>query len=151
MASRPPNRNARIKTRSVQSERSPSIKPAILRPARPPADARASFRGASAMPQIIGAGTYANNRTLAVSSTGLGEYVMRVVATKEMSDLMELASKSVGEATELVRKKIEDMGGSIGVVAIDRNGNIAMPFSGDGMYRGYALANGKVAIKIFRE
>jgi L-asparaginase / beta-aspartyl-peptidase len=100
---------------------------------------------------IVGAGTYANNRTLAVSSTGLGEYVMRVVAAKEMSDLMEMTGVPVEEATERVRRKIEEMGGSIGVVAIDAKGRIAMPFSGDGMYRGYARNGGAVTVKIYRE
>ena len=71
---------------------------------------------------LVGAGTYANNETLAVSSTGLGEHVMRTVAAKEMSDLMALVRLSVAEATERVRKKIADSGGSIGVIAIDRTG-----------------------------
>ena len=98
---------------------------------------------------MIGAGTYANNETLAVSSTGLGEYVLRVVATKEMSDLMALAGLSVSEATEKGRKKIADMGGSIGVVAIDRQGTIAVPFSGDGMYRGHASGDDAVVVQIY--
>lgn len=100
---------------------------------------------------IIGAGTYANNESLAVSSTGLGEYVLRLGATKEASDLMAIGGRSVGEATEIVRAKLEKMGGSIGMVAIDRHGTIATPFTGSGMYRAWALSDGTVTVKIYRD
>ena len=100
---------------------------------------------------IPGAGTYASNESLAVSSTGLGEYVLRLGSTKEASDHMTIGGKSVTEATEIVRAKLEKMGGSIGMVAIDRKGVVAMPFSGDGMYRAYVLSDGKPVVKIYRE
>jgi len=100
---------------------------------------------------IIGAGTYASNESLAVSSTGLGEFVLRLGSTKEASDLMTIGGKGVGEATEIVRAKIEKMGGSVGMVAIDRRGTIAMPFTGDGMYRAFALSDGKVTVQIYRD
>jgi beta-aspartyl-peptidase (threonine type) len=100
---------------------------------------------------IIGAGTYANNATLAVSSTGLGEYVLKLVATKEMSDLMEFRGLSLEDATSAVVRKISAMGGGIGVVAVDRKGNVAMPFADDGMYRGFVRADGKVVVQIYRE
>jgi L-asparaginase / beta-aspartyl-peptidase len=64
---------------------------------------------------------------------------------------MALADLSVAEATERVRKKIESMGGSIGVVAIDRRGAIAMPFTGDGMYRASASGDDAIAVTIYRE
>lgn len=100
---------------------------------------------------IIGAGTYANNATLAVSSTGLGEYVMRLVAAKDMSDLMEYRGLSLAVATRTVNDKIVKMGGGVGVVALDAQGNVAMPFSGDGMYRGVVRGDGRPVIQIYRE
>lgn len=98
---------------------------------------------------IIGAGTYANNATLAVSSTGLGEYVMRLVAAKDMSDLMEYRGLSLDAATRTVVGKITAMGGGIGVIAIDAKGNVAMPFAGDGMYRGTIRDDGKPVVQIY--
>jgi beta-aspartyl-peptidase (threonine type) len=100
---------------------------------------------------IIGAGTYAKNSTLAVSSTGLGEYVIRVGATKTMSDLIEYKGYSLDEATNAVLKIIEDMGGSIGVVAVDTKGNVSMPFSSNGMYRGYVRQDGNYVVHIYAE
>ncbi len=98
---------------------------------------------------IIGAGTYAKNSTLAASSTGLGEYVIRVGGTKTMSDLIEYRGYSLDRATTTVRDIIRDMGGSIGIVAIDRHGNVSMPYSGDGMYRGYVRAGGEIVVRIY--
>lgn len=100
---------------------------------------------------IIGAGTYAKNSTLAVSSTGLGEYVIRVGGTKTMSDLIEYKDYSLDEATNAVLKIIEDMGGSIGVVAVDAEGNVSMPFSGSGMKRGYVRQDGNYNVYIYGE
>lgn len=100
---------------------------------------------------VIGAGTYAKNSTLAVSSTGLGEYVIRVGGTKTMSDLIEYNGMSLDEATNTVKKMIQDMGGAIGVVAIDKQGNISMPFSGEGMYRGYVRQDGDYVVRIYRD
>lgn len=100
---------------------------------------------------IIGAGTYAKNATLAVSSTGLGEYVIRIAGTKTMSDLMEYKGASLDEATNSVKRMIEDMGGSIGAVAIDRDGNVSMPYSGEGMYRGHVRQDGRYVVRIYAE
>ncbi len=100
---------------------------------------------------IIGAGNYANNRTLAVSSTGLGEYVLRRVSTKDMSDLMEYRGYTLKQATQSGADAIMEMGGGIGVVAIDAQGNIAMPYSGDGMYRGYVRDDGEIVVHIYRD
>ena len=90
-------------------------------------------------------------RTLAVSSTGLGEYVIRIAGTKTMSDLMEYKGLSLDEATNAVKGMIEDMGGSIGAVGIDRNGNVSMPYSGDGMYRGHVRQDGKYVVQIYAD
>jgi beta-aspartyl-peptidase (threonine type) len=100
---------------------------------------------------IIGAGTYAKNSTLAASSTGLGEYVIRVGGTKTMSDLIEYKNYTLDEATNAVRKTIEDMGGSIGVVAVDAKGHVSMPFSANGMYRGYVRQDGNFVVHIYAE
>ena len=100
---------------------------------------------------IIGAGTYANNATLAVSSTGLGEYVIRVVGTKDMSDLMEYKGLGMEEAMRTVMRKISDMGGAISAVAVGADGSVAMPYSGDGMYRGYVREDGNYVIRIYDE
>ncbi len=100
---------------------------------------------------IIGAGTYANNATLAVSSTGLGEHVIRVVATKTMSDLMQYEGMSVDEATRAVIGQVAEMGGSISVVAVDQDGSVTMPYSGDGMYRGFVREDGVYEVRIYEE
>ncbi|MCH8011215.1 MAG: isoaspartyl peptidase/L-asparaginase [Candidatus Marinimicrobia bacterium] len=101
---------------------------------------------------IIGAGTYANNRTCAVSGTGQGEYFMRSLVSYDISVLMEYRNMSLNEATEeVVMKKLVKLGGSGGVIAIDKDGNVAMPFNTEGMYRGYVDSNGKVIVKIYRE
>lgn len=100
---------------------------------------------------IIGAGTYANNNTLAASSTGLGEYVIRVVSTKLMSDLMEYAGLTADEAVARAMRKIVDMGGGVGVVAVDKDGGVVMRYSGDGMYRGYVRESGDYVVHIYEE
>ncbi len=99
---------------------------------------------------IIGAGTYANNLTCAVSATGHGEYFIRSVATHTIHALMAYKKMSLQEATEAVLKQIEEMGGSGGVIAVDRQGHIAMPFTTEGMYRGYITADGQAVVKIYR-
>lgn len=101
---------------------------------------------------IIGAGTYANNNTCAVSCTGHGEYFIRLSVAHDISALMEYKGLSVEQAcNELIHKKLPAMGGEGGVIAIDKNANIAMPFNTDGMYRGYIKEDGKAVIKIFKD
>lgn len=101
---------------------------------------------------IIGAGTYANNQTCAVSATGTGEYFIRSVVAYDISALMEYKKLSLKEAADIVvMKKVAKLGGTGGIIAIDKDGNIAMPFNTSGMYRGYADANGKTVVEIFKE
>ena len=101
---------------------------------------------------IIGAGTYANNATCAISCTGWGEFFIRLVVAKTASDLMEYKGWSLKQATdEMIMKKVPQLGGDGGLIAVDKNGNIAMPFNTAGMYRGYIKADGKAVVKIYEE
>jgi len=87
---------------------------------------------------VIGAGTYANNKTCAVSSTGYGEYFIRLAVAHHISAMMEYAAYSLEAAADtVVMKKLPQLGGDGGIIALDRQGNIAMTFSSAGMYRGY--------------
>ncbi len=100
---------------------------------------------------IIGAGTYANNATCAVSCTGWGEYFIRLVVAKSVSDLMEYKGISVQEASdEMIMKKVPALGGNGGLIALDKNGNFSMSFNTPGMYRGYITAEGKVVVEIYK-
>lgn len=100
---------------------------------------------------IIGAGTYADNNTAAVSATGIGEYVMRVLGTKRVCDLMEHRGLSVDEAAEQARQEMEDMGGSISFIALDAQGEISMRYSGRGMYRGFIRQGEEPVVHIYEE
>lgn len=101
---------------------------------------------------IIGAGTYANNATCAVSCTGWGEFFIRLVMAKSISDMMEYGKISLqNAANEMVMKRLPAMQGDGGLIAVDKNGNIALPFCTEGMYRGYIDRDGKMEIKIYKE
>jgi beta-aspartyl-peptidase (threonine type) len=100
---------------------------------------------------IIGAGTYANNKTCAVSATGHGEYFIRGVIAYDISALMEYQGKLVQEAADIViHKKLTEMGGAGGVIAMDAIGNIALTFNTEGMYRGYIYEDGKPMVLIYK-
>jgi len=100
---------------------------------------------------IIGAGTYADNATCGVSSTGHGEYFIRYTVARDIAAMMEYGQKSLEEAADyMINKKLVEKGGTGGVVALDQMGNIAMPFNTPGMYRGYAKP-GKRIVKIYKE
>ena len=100
---------------------------------------------------IIGAGTYADNDTVAVSATGTGELFIRQAAAFRVSAGMEYLGLSVEEAAQLAIDKVAEIGGpdSGGVIALDKDGNLAMPFNTAGMYRGYATADGEIVVAIF--
>jgi len=101
---------------------------------------------------IIGAGTYANNATVAISGTGWGEFYIRLVIAKSISDMMEYGKMKLADAAnEMVMKKLPALGGDGGLIAVDKDGNIAMPFCTEGMYRGYITNAGKKEIKIYKE
>ncbi|HEU4555062.1 MAG TPA: isoaspartyl peptidase/L-asparaginase [Chitinophaga sp.] len=100
---------------------------------------------------IIGAGTYANNATCAISCTGWGEYFIRLCVAKSVSDRMELKGETLQQAAqELIMKQVPALGGDGGLIAIDREGNIAMPFNTAGMYRGCVTADGKIEVYIYK-
>jgi len=101
---------------------------------------------------IIGAGTYADNNTCAVSATGVGEYIMRAMLAYDIAALMEYKSMTLDEACRVaVMEKFTELGGDGGVVAIDAQGNIAMPFNSPGMYRGFMRPDSTSEVKIFKE
>lgn len=100
---------------------------------------------------IIGAGTYADNRTCAVSATGHGEFFMRAVAAHDVAALMEYRGLDLEAAMREVIRKLGEAGGTGGMIAIDRKGNIALPFNTVGMYRGHHISGREPAIQIFQE
>lgn len=98
---------------------------------------------------IIGAGTYAGNNTCAVSCTGHGEYFIRMGFAKDISALMEYKNLGVEEACREEIRKLSELGGTGGVIALDANGNIAMEFNTSGMFRGFIKSTGEKEIAIF--
>ncbi len=101
---------------------------------------------------IIGAGTYANNNTAALSATGHGEYFIRNVVTHDISALMEYTNMSLQDATnEVVMNKLVKQHGNGGVIGIDKNGNITMTFNTSGMFRGFKTSDGKSTVKLFTD
>jgi beta-aspartyl-peptidase (threonine type) len=101
---------------------------------------------------IIGAGTYANNETCAVSATGWGEYFIRLSVAHDIASLMGYARLDIGSAADsVVMKKLPRLGGDGGIVALDRQGNFAMTFCTEGMYRGYINKKGEGKTFIYKE
>lgn len=99
---------------------------------------------------IIGAGTYANNATCGVSCTGHGEMFIRTVAAHTVSCLMDFKGYSLKEACEdVVLKRLVDIQGEGGMIAVDKEGNHAMVFNSAGMYRGYKSSDGSGDIAIY--
>jgi beta-aspartyl-peptidase (threonine type) len=100
---------------------------------------------------IIGAGTYANNKTCAISCTGWGEYFIRLVMAKSISDLIEYKNYTIQQAAdEMILKQLPALGGDGGLIILDKDGNFALVFNTAGMYRG-SIKNGKTEVKIFKE
>lgn len=100
---------------------------------------------------IIGAGTYADNATCAVSSTGHGEFFIRYVVAHDIAARMAYGNQSFQEAAnEVVKQKLVEKGGAGGIIGVDKDGNVAMPFNTPGMYRGYAKPGERV-VEIYEE
>ncbi|TAJ11313.1 isoaspartyl peptidase/L-asparaginase, partial [Patescibacteria group bacterium] len=96
---------------------------------------------------IVGAGTYANNTTCAISCTGNGEFFIRSVVAYDVSCLMEYKGLTLKEACDVVvMDKLIKIAGEGGLVAIDKNGNIELPFNTDGMYRAKKSAGQEIFI-----
>lgn len=101
---------------------------------------------------LIGAGTYANNSTCAVSCTGRGEEFIRLVAGKDISDMIEYKGYSAEKAASVfINTKLKKINGRGGVIVIDKKGRIGIRFSTTGMYRGYVDENGKIVVKIYAD
>ena len=101
---------------------------------------------------IIGAGTYANNATCAVSSTGWGEFFIRGVVAYDIAALMDYKGMTLkGASEEVIHGKLTQMGGAGGIVAIDSKGHIEMVFNTAGMYRAYRHSNGKRHVAIYKD
>ncbi|MGE5395345.1 MAG: isoaspartyl peptidase/L-asparaginase family protein [Candidatus Saccharibacteria bacterium] len=99
---------------------------------------------------IIGAGTYANNKTGAFSCTGYGEYYIRLGFSRDISALMEYKKLSLKKACQEEISKLTELGGTGGVIGIDRKGNIAMEFNTSGMFRGFIKSTGEQEVAIFK-
>lgn len=99
---------------------------------------------------VIGSGNYANNRTCAVSCTGSGEFFIRGVVAYDVACLIEHKEMKLEEATtEVINKRIVEIGGDGGLIAVNNKGEISMPFNTEGMYRACKTSNGKEKISIY--
>jgi len=99
---------------------------------------------------LIGAGTYANNKTCGVSCTGVGEYFIRTLAAHEVSNLIQYKNNSAKEAIkEVIHNQIGELGGKGGMIVLDKNGNIAWDFNTNGMFRALKKSTGEKKIKFF--
>ncbi len=99
---------------------------------------------------VIGAGTYADNNTCAVSCTGHGEYFIRNVVAYDITARMKYLKQSLREATDtVVYGVLKQQKATGGLIAVDKNGNIAMPYNTSGMFRGYIKSDGTIKVMIF--
>jgi beta-aspartyl-peptidase (threonine type) len=99
---------------------------------------------------IIGAGTYADNSTAAVSCTGHGEYFMICSAAYDVAARMKYKNLSLEKAAWETVEYLRKIGGEGGLIAVDRLGNVALPFNSEGMYRGYVQADGEMVVQIYK-
>lgn len=100
---------------------------------------------------LPGAGCYASD-TVAVSCTGTGEVFIRTLAAYDVAALMNYGGLSLQQATEqIIMHKIPQLGGSGGLIAVDRQGNVVLPFNSEGMYRGYGVVGEAPVVAIYRE
>jgi L-asparaginase / beta-aspartyl-peptidase len=101
---------------------------------------------------IIGSGTFADDRTCAISCTGHGEFFLRAVVAHDISCLMEYRGLSLAEACRVVvHDKLAPVGGEGGLVAVDAAGNVALPFNSEGMYRGSVSATADFYLGIYKD
>ncbi|MEN8118138.1 MAG: isoaspartyl peptidase/L-asparaginase [Bacteroidota bacterium] len=100
---------------------------------------------------VIGAGTYANNKTCAVSCTGHGEYYIRLSFARDISAMMEYKGLNITDACREEISKLSELKGTGGVIGLDANGNVAMEFNTSGMFRGYIKSTGEREVAIFKD
>jgi beta-aspartyl-peptidase (threonine type) len=101
---------------------------------------------------IIGAGTYANNESCAVSATGWGEYFIRIGVARDICSMMEYRALPIQQAADLViKQKLQKLGGDGGIVSLDKFGNIGISFNSEGMYRAYINSAGKPVVEIYKD
>ncbi len=99
---------------------------------------------------IIGAGTYAENSSCAVSATGHGEYFIKYAVAYDVSAQMRYKGAELEEATgSIIHGTLRDLGVNGGLIAVDKDGNVSMPFNTSGMFRGYTRSDGERVVKIF--
>ncbi len=100
---------------------------------------------------IIGAGTYADNNSCAVSATGWGEFFIRLGVARDISAIMEYQAQTVQLAADrVIKQKLQKLGGDGGIIAIDKFGNMAISFNSEGMYRAYINSEGKPVVEIYQ-
>ena len=99
---------------------------------------------------VIGAGTYANNASCAVSATGHGEFFIRATVARDICSRMEYAGANLAEASDtVINQVLVEMGGAGGIIAVDHAGNVALEFNTAGMYRASVDTNGNVFVGIY--
>lgn len=99
---------------------------------------------------MIGAGTYADNTNVAISCTGWGEFFIRANAAYDVAARMKYGKTPLKKAAAQVIERIGEMGGDGGLIALDKNGQVAMPFNTEGMYRGTVTEDGKIKVEIYK-
>ncbi|HEY9177360.1 MAG TPA: isoaspartyl peptidase/L-asparaginase [Flavipsychrobacter sp.] len=101
---------------------------------------------------IIGAGTYADNNSCAVSCTGWGEYFIRLGMAKAIADRVELLNMPVDDAAkQMIHDKLEKMGATGGIIAVDRSGNVSLQFNTAGMHRAWKKSNGQSGVELYKQ
>jgi L-asparaginase / beta-aspartyl-peptidase len=100
---------------------------------------------------IIGAGTYAENATCAVSCTGYGEFFMLGMTAFDVAARMKYKNLSLEDASRETIERLTEINGEGGFIAVDAAGNVALPFNSEGMYRGFVMADGEIVVEIYRD
>jgi beta-aspartyl-peptidase (threonine type) len=101
---------------------------------------------------IIGAGTYADDQTCAISCTGHGEFFIRTVTAYDIACLMKYKGLTLNEACEqVVHVTLRELGGEGGLIAVDHTGNVSLPFNSEGMYRAWIISQSEAQIAIYRD
>jgi L-asparaginase / beta-aspartyl-peptidase len=99
---------------------------------------------------LVGLGTYADNATCAVSCTGHGEFFMLGVTAYDVAARMKYKNLGLAEAANEAVEHLTEIGGEGGLIAVDRRGNVALPFNSEGMYRGFVTADSEMKVEIYR-